>query len=233
MSATRQTVRETGREYALRVISERIISLKLAPGSMVSETELAEEMGLSRTPVREALIELNRIQMVMVYPKRGSCIALIDYALVEEARFIRYILEMSMVEQVCRAAQPEELNQLNKNVRLQIACLENGDMSRLMQLDNAFHKSLFDIARKPMVYHLMQSAQIHFDRVRMMSLGTVKDTKIVTDHQAILDALMNRDVKAAQAMMEQHLSRYQIDEQALRERYPDYFVPKGTVSIAL
>jgi len=233
MTTARQPVRETGREYALRVLSDRIIHLTLAPGSMVSETELADEMGLSRTPVREALIELSRIQMVTVYPKRGSSIALIDYALVEESRFIRYILEMSMVEQVCRTALPEDLNQLNKNVRLQALCLENGDMARLMQLDNAFHKTLFDIAKKPMAYQLMQSAQIHFDRVRMMALGTVKDTKIVTDHQAILDALMNRDVKAAQTMMEQHLSRYQIDEQALRERYPNYFVPKGMVNLYL
>ena len=226
MNTVRQPIRETSREYALRVISGQIISLKLAPGSMVSENELAQEMGLSRTPVREALIELSRIQMVTVYPKRGSSIALIDYALVEESRYIRFLLEMSMVELVCRTALPEEMNQLTKNVRLQSICLQNGDFPKLMQLDNAFHKSLFDIAKKPMAYQLMQAAQIHFDRVRMMSLGTVKDTKIVNDHQAILDALIMRDVKTAQAQMEQHLSRYQIDEQALRQKYPEYFVPK-------
>jgi len=231
MSAARQQIRETGREYALRVITNRIINLELAPGSMVSENELAEEMGLSRTPVREALIELSRIHMVTVYPKKGSAIALIDYALVEESRFIRYMLEMSMVEQVCRSAQPDELTQLNKNVKLQAICLENQDLNRLLKLDNAFHKCLFDISRKPMVYQLMQTVQVHFDRVRMMSLEAVKDTKIVQDHKAILEAIMNRDVATAQAMMDQHLSRYQIDEQALRIRYPNYFTPSDTTSL--
>jgi DNA-binding GntR family transcriptional regulator len=230
MSAVRHKIRETGREYALRVITERIINLKLPPGSMVSESELAWEMGLSRTPVREALIELNRIQIVMVYPQKGSTIALIDYAMVEEARYIRYMLEMNIVEQVCRTVLPDDQNRLERNVKLQAACLENKDLPRLLKLDNAFHKSLFDIARKPMVYQLMQSMQIHFDRVRMMSLEVVKDTKIVQDHQAILEAIIKRDAAAAQAMMDRHLSRYQIDEQALRLRYPGYFVPQDTIN---
>lgn len=217
--------RETGREYALRVITDRIIHLQLAPGSMVSEKELAEEMGLSRTPVREALIELSRNRIVTVYPKKGSSIALIDYALVEESRYIRYLLEMDMVEQVCRMATDGDLNRLSKNVKLQEVCLRNHDPARLLNLDDAFHKGLFEIARKPMVYQLMQSAQIHFDRVRMMSLEVVKDTKIVQDHQAILEALVKRDAADAKAMMERHLSRYQFDEQALRARYPDFFIP--------
>ncbi len=231
MSAVRQEIRETGREYALRVITNRIINLELAPGSMVSESELAEEMGLSRTPVREALIELSRIHMVTVYPKKGSSIALIDYAMVEESRYIRYLLEMNIVEQVCRTALDDELSRLAKNVKLQVACLENKDLSRLLQLDNAFHKSLFDIARKPMVYQLIKTMQIHFDRVRMMSLEAVKDTRIVHDHQAILEAIVHRDVLAAQALMDQHLSRYQIDELALRSRYPDYFIPPDVTSL--
>ncbi len=231
MSAAIQQIRETGREYALRVITNRIISLELAPGSMVSESELADEMGLSRTPVREALIELSRIHMVTVYPKKGSTIALIDYAMVEESRYIRYLLEMSMVEQVCRSVKQDELNRLVKNVKLQEVCLKNQDLAKLMQLDNAFHKSLFDIARKPMAYQLMQTVQIHFDRVRMMSLEAVKDTKIVQDHEAILNAILRRDAADAQAMMDRHLKRYQIDEQALRNKYPNYFVPPDATSL--
>ncbi len=230
MSVAGQQVRETGREYALRMITDRIIGLTLAPGSMVSENELAAQMRLSRTPVREALIELSRLRIVTVYPKRGSSIALIDYDLVEESRFMRYLLEMDVIRQVCLTAHPGEVAQLQRNVRFQAVCLENRDPVRLMQLDNAFHKFLFDIARKPMVYQLMHAAQIHFDRVRMMSLEAVKDTRIVADHQAMLEAVLKRDAAAAQAVMDRHLSRYQIDEQALRSRYPEYFVPKNAES---
>ncbi len=230
MSVAGQQVRETGREYALRMITDRIIALTLAPGSMVSENELAAQLRLSRTPVREALIELSRLRIVTVYPKRGSSIALIEYDLVEEARFMRYLLEMDVIRQVCLTAQPGEAAQLQRNVRFQAVCLENHDPVRLMQLDNAFHKCLFDIARKPMVYQLMHAAQIHFDRVRMMSLEAVKDTKIVADHQEMLEAVLKHDAAAAQAVMDRHLSRYQIDEQALRSRYPEYFDAKNAVN---
>ena len=68
--------RETAREYALRIIRQNIISLDLEPGSRISENELASELGISRTPVREALIELSKIKVIEIYPQRGSYISL-------------------------------------------------------------------------------------------------------------------------------------------------------------
>lgn len=70
---------------------------------------------------------------------------------------------------------------------------------------------------------MMEGLTIHFDRVRSMSLSAVKDIKIVGDHQAIVQALNDRDAELAQQLMEKHLSRYKIDEQAIRELYPTYF----------
>ncbi len=223
MAIRNHLARETAREYALRVFKNRIINLDLAPGSLISEAELSEEMGLSRTPIREALIELSKTQVVTVYPQKGWRVALVDYDTVEECRFIRYVLEMSVVEQVCRVAQEEDLLRLSKNVKLQTYYLENNESNKLLEQDDAFHRSLFDIANKQMAYQLMHSAQIHFDRVRMMALSAVKNTKIVQDHQMILDAIVRRDAPGAQAQMDKHLSRFRIDEQALRARYPDYF----------
>ena len=69
MRLTERSAKETGREYALRMLKENIINLDLAPGSMLSENELSAEMSLSRTPVREALIELSRVKIVEVYPQ--------------------------------------------------------------------------------------------------------------------------------------------------------------------
>ena len=73
---------ETARDYARRMLKANIISMELVPGAMVSENELAAQMGLSRTPVREALMDLAQYHVVDVLPQRGSRISLIDYALV-------------------------------------------------------------------------------------------------------------------------------------------------------
>ena len=139
--------RETGREYALRTIKENIINLELAPGSQISENELSAEMGLSRTPVREALIELSKVKIVEIHPQKRSVVSLIDYDLVEESRFMRHLLECAVVQLDCEMASPEDIKRLQENVQLQNFYLDNFYTEQLLPLDNAFHGILFDIAR--------------------------------------------------------------------------------------
>ena len=215
--------RETGRDYALRNIKENIINLELAPGSQISENELAAEMGLSRTPVREALIELSRVRIIEIHPQKKSTVPLIDYELVEESRFMRNLLECAVVELDCEMAQPVDLERLSANVRLQNFYLDNYYTNELMTLDNQFHGILFEIAKKTQIFALMQTITIHFDRVRSMALSTVKNTKIVQDHEDIVEAIGRKDPKAARELMEIHLSRYKIDAADIRAAYPQYF----------
>jgi len=215
--------RESGGEYALRTIKENIISLDLAPGSQISENELAAEMGLSRTPVREALIELSKVKIVDIQPQKKSTIPLIDYDMVEESRFMRDLLECAVVELDCEMAAPGDLERLNENIRLQNLYLDDFYSAKLMGLDNQFHEALFDIAKKTQVFELIQNISIHFDRVRTMALSSVKNTKIVQDHVDLVDAIRRRDAKAARELMEKHLNRYDIDAAALRAAYPQYF----------
>ena len=88
-------------------------------------------MGLSRTPVREALMELSKVRLVDVYPQRGSAVALIDYDLVEEARFMRDVLEGAVVELDCDMLTEDALARLRENIALQRHHLADGAMERL------------------------------------------------------------------------------------------------------
>lgn len=223
MQLSERLAKETGREYALRTIKENIVSLELAPGSPISENELAAELGLSRTPVREALIELSKVKIVEIAPQKKSLVAPIDYDLVEESRFMRNVLECAVVELVCEMASGDDVARLRENVKLQNFYLENFAPQKIMALDNEFHRTLFDIARKSQVYRLMNTISIHFDRVRSMALSSVKDIKIVQDHADITDAIALGDAPKARRLMEAHLNRYKFDAEAVRERYPQYF----------
>ncbi len=215
--------RESSGEYALRIIKESIISLELPPGSQISESELAAEMGLSRTPVREALIELSKVKIVDIQPQKKSTIPLIDYEMVEESRFMRSLLECAVVELDCEMAAPADLDRLRENIRVQNLYLDDFYSTQLLTLDNEFHGMLFSIARKSQIFALMQNISIHFDRVRSMALSSVKNLKIVQDHVDLVDAIERRDPAAAKALMEKHLNRYRIDAAALRAEYPQYF----------
>ena len=215
---------ETARDYALRILKANIISMDLEPGAMVSENELSAQMGLSRTPVREALMDMAKCRVVDVLPQRGSRIALIDYALVEEARFAREVLEVAILDLVCAQATPADIAQLRQNVRLQTLVQEPGmeKAQSMMELDDAFHQMLFRIAQKENTYSMLCSMTIHFDRVRSLSLGVVKDSKIIADHQAICEAVAARDAQRARKIMTEHLGRVKVDEATIRRAYPQY-----------
>ena len=108
-------------------------------------------------------------------------------------------------------------------MKLQQFYLENQSTEKLMELDNDFHREFYRLTNRLQTYHLMESMALHFDRVRSLSLTTVKDIKIVGDHEAILRAVRAGDKAEAAALAVKHLSRYKVDEQAVRERYAVYF----------
>ena len=196
----------------------------LKPGAMVSENELAAQLGLSRTPVREALMDMAQYGLVDILPQRGSRISLIDYALVEEARFARQVLEVAILSIVCENVTEESLAQLRQNVRFQQLSQEPGMSGTfdMMELDNEFHRLLFHIAHKDNTVRMLEGMMVHFDRVRALSLSVVKDQKIISDHLAICDAIERRDAAAAQAVMTKHLSRVNVDEATIRAACPEY-----------
>jgi GntR family transcriptional regulator, rspAB operon transcriptional repressor len=225
MHITERYARETARDYALRMLKHNIASLELAPGAMLSENELSSALGLSRTPVREALIELNKIRIVEILPQRGSRIALIDSNMVEESRFLRMVLEKAIVEQASDRAATLDFSVAEANVKLQQFYIENQLPEKLMELDNDFHKEFYRLTDRMQTYHLQESMALHFDRVRSLSLTTVKEIRIVGDHEAILSAVRAGNRAEASALVEKHLNRYIVDEKAIRERYAIYFTP--------
>lgn len=215
--------RESGGEYALRTIKENIAHLDLEPGSPISENDLAQALGLSRTPVRQALHELARFKVVEVIPQKTSIVTPIDEEIVEEYAFMRNHLECAVVELCCDMATEKDLDRLRENVRLQKFYLESYYSDTLMELDTEFHQILFEIARKSDVYTMMQNWAVHFDRIRSLALISVKNTRIVQDHEDMIEGIAGKRAAEMKKLMEVHLRRYEFDILAIREKYPQYF----------
>ena len=190
---------ETARQYAYRTLRENIISLDLEPGAPFNDVEMSQMIGISRTPVREAVIQLSEeSRIIEIFPQRGMRIALIDVDLVEEARFLRLVLEKAAVELVCGQADEEDLQEFY---------LEGGSSRKLLELDNEMHRKLFSICRKELTYEMCQRLAIHYDRIRSLSVAAVKDHKIIEDHKKLLEAIRSRDKKKAAETMDLHLNR--------------------------
>lgn len=215
---------ENARTYALRVLIYNIIHIELVPGSSVSENELSSAMNLSRTPVREALIELSKMGLVEILPQRGSYISKIDYELIEESRFMRLVLENAILKLACEGISEEYLNALKSNLKAMKNCVRETDYQAFLELDNMFHQLIFDSVGRSWTYNIIRSQMIHFDRLRTLSVKTIRNTTTIRDHEDIVYAIERRDAELAEMLMTRHLARHQVEKSELVKQYPDYFV---------
>jgi len=215
---------ENARNYAYRTLQQNIIHLELVPGSVISENEISSLLHLSRTPVREALIELSKNGLVDIQPQRGSFIAKIDYNIIEEAKFVRLVLELAIIRIACISIPKEYSIRLNENLVKQDLSLQHDRGLTLLSLDNEFHCLLFESVGKQWSYNIIRSQMMHFDRLRVLALKALDHARTVNDHHKILHSIENHDRDLAESLMSEHLSRHILEKEELMERYPDYFV---------
>ena len=220
---------ETARAYAYRVIRENIISLDLEPGSPFNDMEFSRRIGISRTPVREALIEMTRLDLVKIYPQKGSFVSKIDYDLIEESKFIRLSLELAALRLLCEQGIPADVLALfHKNLEAQRRYVQNpGVYNTMLELDNEFHKLIFQAVNKQRTYEFIRTQMVHFDRLRVLAyrmLKTEKNEQTLNDHENIMYAMEKRDAELAEMVMSRHLTRHLFDKNELDRICPDYFV---------
>lgn len=216
---------ENARSYALRVLLDNIINLELTPGSAVSEKELSLQMNLSRTPVREALIELSKLKLVEILPQRGSYITKIDYNQIEETRFMRMVLESAVVELACaQGMEKQYLESMEENLVQQRVHIMSTDNALLLKLDNDFHRILFQSVNKMGIYEVIRQQMVHADRLRSLTIKLIQNEIVTNDHENIFYALKRRDGELAKMVMTRHLTRYEDEKSEVYRNYPDYFV---------
>ena len=214
---------ESNRDYARRMMKENIVRLELKPGSMIGEQDIANELGMSRTPVREAIMELTKTKILEVLPQKGTRVSYLNYDLIEEARFLRMTLELALMDEICSKATEADYIELEANVAMQRFYLDRVDQYQLLMLDNEFHRRFFQICNRMHCYELSKEFGIHFDRVRYASLEDVRDNKTVNDHAELVRLLHEGDVAGAKEAMRVHLSRFQADKEKIRKAHGDYF----------
>lgn len=227
MQILERITKESARDYALRTLMYNIVNLELVPGSMMSEQEISRAIKLSRTPVREALMELSKSKIVEIIPQCGSRVALIDDDLVEESQFLRFVLDTAIIKLLCARTEELDFSQIEENLNLQVFCMKHGLDDRIIELDNEYHKAYYTMCNKVLTYQLMNTMTSHFDRVRMLAAqaGMVNGNKSIDDHIAIAQAVRKKNVAQAMALVDTHLSRYKIDAIYLRHTYPEFFKP--------
>lgn len=215
---------ESAKQFAFRVLRRNIMRLDMLPGEIIPEKHIAKEMNLSRTPVREALLELSRQKLVDIVPQKNTRVALMDAKMIEQGRFLRDTIEVAVLERVCKGIEPCFHAALQENLARQADLSEHKDVVGFFIVDNEFHQILFKAAQLETVYEVLSAYVPHFSRERMLRLQMFDTAELLQDHRAIAEAVRSHDVRAAKLSMSRHLDRVVCDQKILREAFPTYYV---------
>lgn len=188
---------------AYRRLLDEIRNGTLAPGARLRETDLADRLGISRTPVREAIRQLETDGLVIHLPRQGATIRSLDHAEVVELYEMRAVLEGTAARLAARAASDIELAELAAlNAELERAPV--GDAAR--ELNRVFHRTLIDAARNRFLIKSMSALQKTLLILGPTTLGDPdRARRAVTEHAAVLAALQSRDGAGAEAAMRAHV----------------------------
>lgn len=188
------------------LLRSAIIDLALPPTAPIKKEEIAAQLGVSRTPISDAINRLAEEGLVEIYPQHGTYVAKIRVADVIEGAFLRRALEVATVREVARNMLPEIREELERNLRYQRANLDAGDLEAFYRLDIEFHRLLSDCLGFPRIGRTIDSSRAQFDRARKMLLPVAKRSEnTYREHRRILQALCKASPDDAAKAMKSHL----------------------------
>lgn len=196
------------------------------PGEILRKTEICAALGVSRSPVSEAVARLAAEGLVDVVPQAGTFVARFSMAEIREGAFLREALELAAVELIATTITEDQLVQLRRNLRVQEALLADRDHAGFYQTDAQMHELMLSFTGFRRLATLADTAWVHVNRARQLILpapGRVQAT--LAEHHAILAAIEARDPKTARKATQLHLRQLMTFLEPLAETRPELFAP--------
>ncbi len=210
------------RVYAL--LKQAIAELVLKPHEAVSEKEIASMLGVSKTPVREALIRLEVENLVQTRPRSGTYVTPIVPDDLFEAMLIREALEGAAVRLAARKADRRGKSMLRETMQRQAEAIERHDVAGFQVADDDLHREIVIISELPRLWSLLDTVRVSLNRVRHLAAPAPgRIGMLASQHQAIVDAIVANRADDAATAMQNHLDAlYPFVETLLRQR-PELF----------
>jgi len=204
-------------------LREQIVTLELAPATVLSRVDLATRYGLSQTPVRDALIRLGEEGLVDIFPQHATVVSRINLKSARQAHFLRRSVELEVVRTLAEAGDPALTERLRRTIERQRQLVAANDYAEFLKEDHALHRQMYEAAGVTELWDLVRRLSGHIDRLRQLHLPVAGKTEmVVQDHVAIVDAIAARDVAKAQAALSEHLGGTLARIDVVRRSHPDY-----------
>ena len=216
--------RGSSKPNVYNTIKDAIQFLEIKPGSQISDVELSTMLGVSRTPIREALVRLSDEMLVDIYPQRGTYVSKIDIALSKEMAYMRHVIETEIMSDLCER-KVDLQDHVEDKLYLMNLALKRKDTLEYIRQDSAFHRSIFEYANHELIWDIISNTRVHYVRMLVLDMGLPKSLKkSYESHKAIVKCIKSGEKEQLLQILDEHHDYKVTDEdRELLRKYPEYF----------
>ena len=205
-------------------LKKNIISLHLAPGTVISTQEMATKLNVSRTPVREAFLRLQSEDLVETIPQKETIVSRINLKRVEQERFLREALEIAAIPYFLEHCSGEVLEKLRKNVKRQREFCFRKDYVGFVAQDNEFHRLIFEVADQQLSWNVIMNNNGHYNRIRTLTVQNEETLESsVCQHEYMIEMMQLRQADKLCDEFKNHVRKINEEKKDLIRKHKDFF----------
>lgn len=204
---------------------DAVITVKLPPGTKVSEVEIAKQLDVSRQPVRDAFFRLSNLGFIAIRPQRPTLITQISPRAIKDAVFTRTALESECLRAAMIQNRQGLIDALTASIADQNAALSK-PADVFHALDEMFHELICTASGHSHVWALIREQKAHLDRLRFLSLSDGRRQFVIDEHSAILHAVVAGDDALADTLLRSHIDAVQDMLPSIAANHPTFFAPE-------
>lgn len=216
-------------DQVFQKILDRIIKLELEPGQKISENQISNEYGVSRSVIRTVFAKLQQLGFIEIYPQRGTYVSRIDLTQIQDLLLLRTAVEKEVIYEMFTTLEPDVrvklVERLEENIKEQEKCRDEKDyFGKFPKIDSEFHQIMIDSVGRRSLMQLLDGPMLHVSRWRNFDVGfDNRICELIEEHKRIVDAIKKEDMRLAQTQMAIHLETIRgIAERAI-VKCPTYF----------
>jgi DNA-binding GntR family transcriptional regulator len=204
-------------------IKKDIMDMTLEPGMNVSVQKLSERYGVSRTPVREAIVRLQQSGLVEIYPQRKTVVSKIDLDRVSEELFIRTSLETAVVDKFIRRCSELVGDTMQELINKQKKYMDKAQFTEFYAKENRFHQLIFETAGQVLAWKTIENVASHYSRIRILHGKINGVASIIDGHERMLIAVRKRDSEAMRKAVMEYSNNLLDQVESMSKQYPHFF----------